>query len=279
MNKTLYAILILVFGSGIFAAEDEKKALPEEPVRTAAIDDGFFIDGTEGWLRKEATSGVWSFAADKAIKAGNNKTLAAGQPIQMLPCAVLEQMTTLAGQQNQLYVRLWALFTNYNHTNYLYSVYFLPIRQDAGQPQGVSPDTEPNQPPVPKPAKPETPLEDSIIPSEILTQIKSSRTPDLKKFQQIAAVTGDINLIGRTGYLTEQNGDWIFHLDGFGMKIDNRSFLLLANDARQTAEKQMSQIPGRQRYNVSGLLTTCNGRTYLLLRRATRTYTHGNFTP
>ena len=33
----------------------------------------------------------------------------------------------------------------------------------------------------------------------------------------------------------------------------------------------------RQRFRVSGIVTTFRGNTYMLLQRATRTYSHGNF--
>ncbi|MCI0499121.1 MAG: hypothetical protein L0Y36_05515 [Planctomycetales bacterium] len=275
MKKAVYAILILAMGTAVFGSDAPKDVEKKPSVGSvAAIDDGFFVDGIEGWLKKGPDGQTWHFAPDKPIEAGDNKIVAAGIPLVLLPCAVREQMITLAGQENQLYVRLWAMFTQYKHTNYLYSVYFLPIREDAAAPQ-----TEANPPSGTESPKQETSEEESIIPSHLLAQIKSTRTPDLKKFQQIAQVTGDINLIGRTGYIVEENGTCIFRPDGFGMKVDGQQLLLLPNEARQTAEKRLFPSAGRARYNVSGLITTCGGRTYLLLRRATRTFTHGNFTP
>ena len=62
------------------------------------------------------------------------------------------------------------------------------------------------------------------------------------------------------------------------MKINSTEFILLANHMRGDAEMQMMAEPGRERYNVSGLVTEYKGKTYMLLRRASRTYTNGNFT-
>lgn len=269
-KKILFLFFLLVVGFSVWAADKDTKS--QEAPAAGTIDDGFLADGIAGWAKEDAAAGVWFFAPDKIIDAGSGKAIASGQRVQMLPCAVLEQIAKLAGPEKQLQIRLWAVFTKYRYANYLYSVYFLPVQAETAKPAAES------QSPADAPQKAAA-TEDSILPEEILAQIKSTRTPDLKKFQQIAQVTGDVNLIGRTGYLIEQNGKRYFQPDGFGMKIDSQPLLLLPNEARQTAERQLNQTPGRQRYSVSGLITTFEGQRYLLLRRAVRTYTHGNFTP
>ena len=47
---------------------------------------------------------------------------------------------------------------------------------------------------------------------------------------------------------------------------------------RAQAEERMNMTPGKQRYTISGLVTTYKGKNYMLLRRAQRTFTNGNFT-
>ena len=196
--------------------------------------------------------------------------------LPMLPCSVLEQMTQLAGQENQLHIRLWAVFTEYKGKNHLFSVYFLPIGETPAPTENPQEQSPAEEKPEAKPAAEKK--SDSIIPEDILKQIRSTQTPDLKKFEQIARVSGDMNMIGRTGYLQMRNGVRVFHPDGFGRNINQRSFVLLPNKMRADAEERMNLTPGKQRYTVSGLITTYKGQNYMLLRRAQRTFSNGNFT-
>ncbi len=267
MMKSACLIILLIAASVFGAAKKDAPAL--------IVEEGAFIDGVEGLLKKEPKTDLWQFVPDEPIEITDKITVPAGTPLKMLPCSVLEQMTTLAGEENQLRVELSALFTQYKHGNHLFSVFFLPIKDGDTQPEPTpEPDGDKAENTEPEPQEPE-----SIIPTEILKQIKANKAPDLKKFQQIAEVTGDIHLIGRAGFLSKTNGRYIFSPDAFGRNIDDKQFLLLSNSMLATAEKEIASEPGRERYNVSGLVTEYKGKTYMLLRRASRTYTHGNFTP
>ncbi|MEN8126222.1 MAG: hypothetical protein ABFR90_00285 [Planctomycetota bacterium] len=248
--------------------------LTSSSLSASAIEEGFMMDGVSGLLKKEPKEDLWTFTPDEAVMITEKIAFPAGTPLQMLPCSVLEQMTGLADNNNEIRVQLWALFTKYEHTNYLFSVSFLPIQNDTVQPTDDASDETDKDKPEPDEADGE-----SIIPKNILQQIKSNETPDLKKFQQIAKVTGDVNLIGRAGYLSEEKHISTFRPDAFGMKVNKKEFQLLPNSSRAAAEKEMARIPGKQRYNVSGLVTQYKGQTYILLTRTSRTYTHGNFTP
>jgi len=264
--KSAYLLALLIAASVFGAAQ--------KPAPTVMVEEGAFIDGVEGLLKKEPKTDLWQFVPDEPIEITDKITVPAGTPLQMLPCSVLEQMTTLAGEENQLRIELSALFTRYKHSNYLFGVFFLPIK-DGPAPPEPAPDAENDETENTEPKAQEP---DSIIPTEILKQIKANKAPDLKKFQQIVEVTGDIHLIGRAGFLSKTNGRYTFSPDGFGRNIDSKQFVLLGNSMLATAEKQMAREPGRERYNVSGLVTVYKGKTYMLLRRASRTYTHGNFT-
>lgn len=266
-------LLLMVTGVCAFGAD-------KQPAPVPVIDDGFFVVSEPGLLKKEPETDQWNFIPDKPIEFTEKSIFPAGEPLPLLPCSVLEQMTGLAGKENQLRVELSALFTEYKHKNHLFSVYFLPIRdgENAVQPEPKEPEKTPEKPAEEEPAQ-EEPEEESIIPTDILKQIKANKSPDLKKFMQIAEVTGDRNLIGRSGYFSDTKKMPVFQPDAFGMKVDNKEFTLLPNSMLADAEKELARMPGRQRFNVSGLVTTYKGQTYMLLRRANRTYTHGNFTP
>lgn len=244
----------------------------EEPVIVAPIEEGAFVDGVEGQVEKEAKTGTWHFVPDGPIKITDAISMPAKKPLEMLPCSVLDQMATMAGKEETLRVRLWGMFTLYEHTPYLFGVYFLPI-------EGATETPEPEDPPKEEEETKELPQErDSIIPIELLNQMKENKAPDLVKFQQVAKVTGDMNLVGRSGYLSQKNGVPLFKPDALGRNLGKKKFVLLPNNMLSTAMHELTLTPGKKRYNVSGLVTEYKGEKYLLLRRAERTYTHGNFT-
>lgn len=260
MKIVLYIVSAIMISTAVAA---DKAQEPAE----VRLEEGFFVDGLEGVLAKEASGDTWHFRPAEAISVPR-KDYPADKPLPMLPCSVLDQMTQMAGTESTLRVRLWAMAMLYRHSNYLYAVFFVPLQNTAGAAQQTTAGSEP----------PSQPDEDSIIPLEILQQMKDNQAPDLRRFQQVAQVTGDMNLIGRSGYLQEQGKNKMFVPDAFGMNVELARYTLLPSAAMEAAEKQMNKTPGRQRYSVSGLVTTYKGKTYILLRRAERTFTHGNFT-
>lgn len=270
--KTVSVLLALaaLAGSAIGALKPDPKAQPAE----VRMSEGFFLDGIEGVLQKDSDQ-QWSFHPQQKIRITEKKDYPEGRSLPMLPGSVLEQMVQMAEDQ-PLHVRLWALATQYKHQNHLYAVYFMPLKDSAPKPETQEPEQTEDQ----TPSQQQTPVEEeeSIIPMDILEQIKSDSAPDLQRFQKVAQVTGDTNLIGRAGYLQESGQRYIFVPDAFGQNVDFSQYTLLPGGILESAEKQMQKTPGRQRYTVSGLVTTFDGRPYLLLRRAERTFTHGNFT-
>lgn len=245
------------------------------------VAEGFMLDGATGVIRKVEGVDVWKFIPQTEIIVAE-KTWPAEKPLNLLPCSVLEQIVGLAGEDNEIQVRLWGLFTEYQENNYLYSVYFLPLGETVqSEPAESTESAESTQ--TAQDAEAETTEqaaaeEEPIIPTDILEQIRTNKAPDLEKFQQVAVVTGDVNLIGRTGYLEQKNNVRYFQPNTFGQNVNRRQYLMLPCSTFEAAEKHMRKTPGRQRYQVSGLVTTYKGRNYILLRRAVRTYTNGNFT-
>jgi hypothetical protein len=271
MKTAISLLLLSVLTGGVFGAL--KPNLKAEPAEVR-MSEGFFLDGIEGILQKD-TDQQWSFLPQQKISLTEKRDFPEGKSLPMLPSSVLEQMVQMAEGQ-PLHVRLWALATQYRQDNYLYAVYFMPLK-------GSAPKTKTQastQAKEDQPVEQQTPVEEeeSIIPMDILAQIKSDTAPDLQRFQKVAEVTGDTNLIGRAGYLQESGNRFIFVPDAFGQNVNFSQYMLLPAATLESAEKKMQKTPGRQRYTVSGLVTMFDGKPYLLLRRAERTFTHGNFT-
>ena len=277
MTKVQIAFLLAIFAitAGVLTAAPATDAITPEPatVPDPAVEEGFFFDGIEGVLVRTGNSDIWKFAPNEDVFITDERNYPSGKALRVLPCSVLEQMTEVAGNEKKLAVRLWALFTEYNQVNYLFGVYFFPLEETVPQSQPAVDETQTDSTEEPTVA----PKQDSIIPEDILKQIKSRKAPDLKKFQQISKVSGDLNLVGRSGHLIFKDDTRRFQPDAFGMKVDSTEFELLPSHMRGKAEMQMMTTPGRDRYNVSGLVTQYKGKTYMLLWRVTRTYSHGNF--
>ena len=240
------------------------------PQRGRLVGEGYLVAGVEGRIVKDPNENRWAFYPVAAITDGK-ATFLAGKGISLLPCSVLEQMAQLAGDEHAIEVRLWAMVTGYRAENYLYSLYFLPMKA-------------PVAPAPPKPVEPETPKaaastpKESVLPSEILQMIEKNPIPDLKRLDELVVVTSDRNLIHRMGMVQRIEGELMFKPDAFGQKVGEGVYRLLPSGAIEEIYRNQIKSPGRQRYVVSGVVTSFQGKNYFLLRRATRTFTNGNFT-
>lgn len=241
------------------------------PHKGRPVEEGYLVAGAEGRIVKDPNENRWVFYPAVAITDGKGK-LSAEKGVSLLPCSVLEQMVQLAGDEHSIEVRLWAMVTDCRAENYLYSLYFLPMKT-------------PVEPSPPKPVEPEKPKaqetaeKESVLPSEILQMIEKNPIPDLKRLDELVVVTSDRNLIHRMGMIQGTEGDFSFKPDAFGQNIDEGVYHLLPCRALEEIQRNRQEALGRHRYIVSGVVTGFQGKNYFLLRRATRTFTHGNFTP
>ncbi len=260
IKTILLAVMAFVTAAGA-AAETQRGRL---------LADGHLVAGIEGRVVSDPNNTRWLFFP-ASTETDEAAALPAGSGAALLPCSVLEQMAQLAGAEGELDVRLWAMATRYEGRNYLYSLYFLPVRAAARE--------------VPEPDETETdekpaPQRESVLPSEILEMMDRTRAPDLRRLDKLVEVSTDRNLIHRTGLITPTDDGFVFTPDGLGRNVDQRTYDLLPNRALETTQRTMQQFSGvRQRYVVSGVLTEFEGQTYFLLRRAVRSFSHGNFAP
>jgi hypothetical protein len=129
-----------------------------------------------------------------------------------------------------------------------------------------------------KPSEPATePKEESIIPADIMKKLRPKRVVNLAKLKKMVEVEGDVTLTGRTGFVVGDEKAKIFSIDAIGRNIEDISFALLPCQVLEHTEQKLAENALRQRYKVAGTVTKYKGRYYLLLQRAVRTYSHGNF--
>ncbi len=240
-----------------------KKILP--------LRDGFELKSAEGLLSKDAKTQKWFFSADADISDGR-AIVKTGQAIEMLPSSTLEKMTADMEKDLSIPVRLWARVTKYHDRNFLFPTYFVPMSK-----------TTEEQKPKPKPAEDKQdepaiePQEDSIIPADIMEKLRPKRVVNLAKLKKVVEVEGDVTLANRTGFVAGDEGPKAFKIDALGRNIEDISFELLPCETLEYTERKIAENALRKRYKVAGTVTKYKGRFYLLLQRAVRTYSHGNF--
>lgn len=292
MRVKIAVILILSLAGGmtVFGAEQDIQA---KQVKTYAfIREGFVLDGVEGTVTR-APDGEdrWLFAADVDISDGRC-VIKAGCQIEFLPSSTLEKMTAQIEQgQTSADVRLWAIVTRYSNRhslsasegeevsrqkefldkNFLFAWYFIPmggVRQEPGE-------TEGEQEAEHDPAASEEP-EDSILPADVMAMLKPKRMVNLARLKRLD-IEGDMILADRTGFVVSDEKGKLFKLDGLGRNVEGVSFRLLGCEVLERTEANLAGSPYRQRYRVAGRVTKYKGEFYMLLQRAVRTYSHGNF--
>lgn len=84
--------------------------------------------------------------------------------------------------------------------------------------------------------------------------------------------------VDRTGFLIEQDdGRLVFVPDALGRNVQKLSLNLLPCAALELTELKKAAEPDKVRFKIAGITTKYKGDNYLLLEKATRTYSHGNF--
>jgi len=284
--------------------------------------DGFLLEGVDGRLiaadSNEGGPGGsvgWLFEFASAITDGKRQ-VPAGTRLELLPSAILEQMSDYAQQRPGLDYRLWGRVTKYRGRNYVFPTYFLGLRPmepeevESEQPrvegelsrQGGGEAVE--SPPV-------IDERDDVLtlPPEVIEKVKSGRAVQPRSAapatdagepngssepvrqdrpQTLAAVRSrsvqNSVLAGRVGVIRRRFlkdggvGEQLeFLCEGLGLKVGRTAFGLLPCEALESAERQMAQ-PHTPRLRVIGIVSEYKGRCYMLLERAVQVYSHGNFT-
>jgi len=290
LSKIVIILLLSLGGPRmVFGAEDAGKS--QQVKGYAFIREGFVLDGVDGRItHAEGSEDRWLFAADVDISDGRG-VIKAGREIELLPSGTLEQMTAQIGEgKGSAGVRLWAIVTRYSNRhrlsgggreedvslckeffdkNFLFAWYFIPMGGVGGEP-GETEGEEKAQ------HEEATDEDDSIIPVDVMALLKPKRMVNLARLKKLD-VEGDMMLADRTGFVVSDESGKVFNLDGLGRNVEGVSFRLLGCEVLERVEANSAASPYRQRYRAAGRITKYKGEFYMLLQRAVRTYTHGNF--
>jgi hypothetical protein len=259
MSKKIAALLLIALWTCSVLADQPS----HKPLR-----DGAILAGTDGTLVKDPNADRWLFILKTAV-ADDRGAVNEGEAVEMLRSSTLEKMLSIITPEKNNF-RLWGRVTQFEGKNFILPVYFLTITEQIRQ--------DVNRPTAQKPIAINDPNDVVKIPEEILKKLKPERTVELTQLSPTAGLEEDRMFSDRSGFITKTaDGSYVFKPDALGRNVQKISFAILPNEiVRQTMDEQ-SHEPDRVRYKVTGILTTYNRQNYILLQRAIRQYSHGNF--
>jgi len=274
-------LLILVFFISVVPAA---LGLGAEIIReTPLLRDGFVMNGVDGNLIGPDSNDVWFFELSSDVN-DYRTIIKAGTKLELLPSSALEKMTANMKTRTTAGYRLWnGRVTKYKGRNYIFPNFFLPVNREKKKPaQKKDSLTEP---------EPERDLvvDDSndvlTMPREVIEKLRLKRSaPSILRSEKNAerstqtARSTNLVLVDRTGFLIKQEDNrLVFVPDALGRNVQNVSLNLLPCAALELTELKQAGEPEKVRFKIAGIMTKYKGENYLLLEKATRTYSHGNF--
>ncbi len=284
-------INVVAIASGLRPAKPRQMLLRDGSVLTGA--DGRLVTRDSNEAKRNSASERWFFEFESDFSVGRS-LLKAGTRLELLPSSVLERMITDANNAPDSSYRLGGSLTQYRGKNFIFPTYFLPLAKTK-KPRPPASQKSPQQESRPKINEPNDVVK---IPKELLDKLPDRKktivhTTRPEKSQEFKTGPGpktksgkkqDSILADRCGFIRESGrrtqDTWrrvSFVLDALGRKEGKTSLHLLPCQALELAQRTQAAAPEALRFKVAGIVTKFKGKDYLLLQRATRVYSHGNF--
>lgn len=308
-----FFISVVTIASGFRSSKPRQMLLRDGFVLTG-VDGKLSIHDSNDEFRDFA-SDRWFFEFDSDVSDGRG-LIKAGASLELLPSSVLERMiadanigsdaspvrskapetTTMPSRQtsNGASYRLGGRVTQYRGKNFIFPTYFLPLAkrkepqlptsQKSPQQESRLTINEPNDVlTIPKELIEKLPDRKKRIDhrkreehsEEIRTKPAGERKSGLKQDFILADRIGFIRDTGHGGQDTWREVSFV--LDALGRTEAKISLRLLPCQALEQAQHEQSAEPDTLRFKIAGIVTKYKGKHYLLLQRATRVYSHGNF--
>jgi hypothetical protein len=271
--------------------------------------DGFVLSGVNGKLVPAVLTGKGEKASDSNEPLGRGQRLdwsesgwffelgtdvndlrvkaPAGTTLELLPSSTLEKLIADVKGRSENTYKLFGWATRYKGENFIFPTYFLPVSTISNQHSQADKKPERDglsalEKEAERPATNE-PNDLLTMPKEIMERLSLGRivrsgTPGQTRNAAKKVVKRDSILADRSAFLVKQHDDrLVFVLDAFGRNVRPVSLRLLPCEALETTELVQSEIPVPVRFKIAGIVTEYKGEKYLLLQRAARVYSHGNF--
>ena len=268
-------ILALTMAAGIWTSGAAAKT--NSDVKTNGdklLPDDHVFAGVDGKLIQTAPD-KWAFEFESAANIGGVE-IKAGQTLEMLGSATLEKMAADAKERSDSMFRIWAKVTKFEGKNYLFAVYYLSLRK-IDQPTGEAVKNEPNK----TDQAVNAPNDVVNIPAEIVALLRQSEVLPTAEAQatrqEELQLKQDTIFANRAGRVVAKNGGYVFEADALGRGVGKFAIKLLPCQKLEDAMVQVRSESNPVRFNVAGILTKYKGEQYLLLQKATRMYSYGNF--
>lgn len=277
----------------------------------ALLNDGFVLTGVDGRMSSSDGNDVWFFVLASDVNDGKAR-VSANTSLQLLPSSTLEKMTADMKERGGEDYRIWARVTKYKGRNFLFPVYFLPLSRVKDSALATPTDANSTDASQITQVKPKPAANDSndtlAIPKEIIDRLSDRPTVYRQQSEEpnshgekLQGIKQDYVLADRTGFISAGLPSPIrltyggltlprteFVLDGLGLSVQQTSFRLLPCQVLEQAERESAEGGLRSnqiRLKIAGIVTEYKGRDpasrepdkYLLLQRATRVYSYGNF--
>lgn len=246
----------------------------KSPYSDKLLPDDYVFSGVDGKLVQTGAD-KWAFEFESATSVGRAE-IKAGQQLEMLGSATLEKMILDTKERTDAMFRIWAKVTKFEGKNYLFAVYYLSLRKIDRPAEGkVGNETNAVAQPV------NAPNDVVNIPPEIVALLKQSEVLATTEAQETRAeelqLKQDSIFANKSGLIAFKNGGYVFEADALGRGVEKFTIKLLPSQRVEDAMTQVRSEPNPVRFNVAGILTKYKGEQYLLLQKATRMYSYGNF--
>lgn len=315
MGKKITISSLALFISAVAIASEFRSSKPRQILLRDGFVltgvDGRLVIHDSNEITQESTFDKWFFEFDSNVSDGRG-LIKAGASLELLPSSVLERMiadanngsnaspvrsktsekTSMPSMQisDGASYRLWGRVTRYRGKNFIFPVHFLPLAKTKEQPSSTS-QKSPQQEIRPRINEPNDVL---TIPKELIeklpdrkkridhrtrekngTESADKRKPGQKQDSILADRCGFIRESGRRAQDTWRKVSFV--PDAIGRTEAKTSLRLLPCQALEQAQRKQSAAPDTLRFKIAGIVTKFKGKDYLLLQRATRVYSHGNF--
>jgi hypothetical protein len=232
--------------------------------------DDYVISGADGRL-VEGEGGKWLFEFESGVSDGAGE-VKAGQMLELLKSGTLDKMAADAKERSEARYRLWGKVTKFEGKNYVFAAYFVGLRKIDG------PAAEPGKTTDEGARQTVNAPNDVLdIPDEIVAKLQTSEVLPTVESPAGLQLKQDTIFANRAGRMLEREGKYLFEPDGLGRGVENFTIELLPCQALEDATVQMRGEPDPLRFSVAGIFTRYKDQQYLLLQKATRVYSYGNF--
>lgn len=297
MSKTSVFLILVFFVSVVAAASEFDTEIIDE---TPLLRDGFVMMGVDGKLVGPDSNDVYFFELLSDVN-DYRVILKAGTKLELLPSSALEKMIAGIKKRPAVIYRLRnGRVTRYKGRNFIFPNYFLPMMK-AEKPEPKT-SQAPQQEREQRLALDE-PNDVLAMPPEVIERLRARREKASASVQPITEVNEisvdksqpaaeegklpsarsyaqsvDSVFVDRTAFLVERDdGRLVFVPDALGRNVQKLSLRLLPCEVLEITEQKQAAQPEPVRFKIAGIMTKYKGDSFLLLEKAIRTYSHGNF--